>query len=325
MAFERTDFTRLLQRRIVEMFWENYTEVDPVWMSLFTEDKTDEPFVEKQSMLGMGDLEEKKENEAFAYDTVSEGWPIIGSVKSFGKATAVSYELYKDSEFRNLFGDFVQQMAENYPRTRDRYFANVFNNGALLTGTKELDGTVPGVKIDPTRGLLYDGKPLFAGVGNGHPALMNQGQTYANYLPLTLTLENLNTVYDMMTIDNAYDEQGNKIVIRPDTLVVPQALRSTAMQVLSTQYMPTSSGVSSTKINPLYKAFDIIVWPHLTDRNGWFLVERRKGLKVLNRQAPTIDVWQDDETKQFKASIYTRYGCYADNWRYVFACNTPQS
>ena len=324
MALLRNDFTRLLQRQMVELFWENYTEVSPVWQTLFEESNTDDPYVEKQSMIGMGDLEEKKENEAFAYDTPTEGWPVLGSVKPFGKAVAFSHELYTDSQFRGLFSDVVVQMAENYPRTRDRYFARVFNEGALLTGSAVFDGTVPGVKKDPTGGLIYDSRPLFAAAPNGHPALMNQGASYANYMALNLTVENLITAYNAMTINNAYDEQGNKIVLRPNTLVVPQELEMTARQVLNTQFLPTSGGVASTQINPLYRAFALVVWPHLTDPEGWFLVERKKGLKVLNRQAPIIDVWVDPETKQWKASIYTRFGCYVDNWRYAFACNTRQ-
>ena len=324
MAMVRSDFTRLLQQEMSELFWDTYTEVTPVWQTLFTERPITTPYVERQSMLGMGDLEEKKENEPFSYDTPTAGWPVLGAVRSFGKAVAFSYELYNDSQFRGLFAEVVSQIAENYPRTRDRYFANIFNQGALINGHGVFNNTIAGVKADPTGNFIYDNKPLFAAEGNGHPALMSS-QLFANYMALSLTCENLVQVYNAMTINNAYDEQANKIVLNPDTLVVPQELKLQAMQVLNTEFLPTTSGVASTQRNPLYRAFDLVVWPHLTDRDGWFLVQRKKGMTVLTRQAPTIDVWTDPETKQYKASIYCRFGAYVDNWRYAFACNTQQS
>lgn len=323
MALLRTDFTRLLQQQATEIFWENYTEVAPVWRNFFSETNITTPYVEKQSMLGMGDLVEKPENEPFVYDTPTMGWPILGSVRSYGKAVSFSAELYDDTQFRGLFTDMVQQIAQNYGRTRDRFYAQFFNNGAFATGDRVFDATVPGVKQDATGGFIYDGRPLFAQESNGHPALMNQGQTYANYAALSLTQANLEAVYKKMTIDNAYDEQGNKIILRPDTLVVPQELELHAQGILNAEYTATDSGVASTIRNPMYRRFRIVVWPHLTDPDGWFLIQRGQGFKALLRQDPLINVWYDDETMQWRGSVWCRFGGYVDNWRYAFACNTP--
>lgn len=325
MAMLRNDFTRLLTNRATEIFWENYKEVAPVWRNFFSEVNIETPYVEKQSMLGMGDLVEKPENTAFAYDTPSMGWPILGSVRSYGKAVAFSAELYSDTQFMGLFTDLVAQISQNYPRTRDRFYAQFFNKGALEAGDRVFDATVPGVKTDATGGFIYDGKPLFADADNGHPALMNQGQTYANYAALELTQENLEAVYKKMTIDNAYDEQGNKIILRPDTLVVPQELELKAIGILNAEYTATSAGVASTIRNPMYRRFQLVVWPHLTDADGWFLIQRGYGFKALLRQDPIIDVWVDNETKQYRGSVFCRFGGYVDNWRYAFACNTPQA
>lgn len=323
MAMLRNDFTRLLQVQATEIFWENYTEVAPVWRNFFSERTITTPYVESQSMLGMGDLVEKPENTPFAYDTPTMGWPILGSVRSYGKAVAFSKELYDDSQFRNLFLDLVAQLSENYPRTRDRFYAQFFNNGALKAGDRVFDATVPGVKQDATGGFIYDGRPLFASGDQAHPALMNQGATYSNYAALELTQENIEKVYKDMTINNAYDEQGNKIVLRPDTLVVPQELELKALGILNAEYTATTSGVASTIRNPMYRKFRVVVWPHLTDADGWFMIQRGKGFKALLRQDPLINVWIDNETMQYRASVWCRFGGYVDNWRYAYACNTP--
>lgn len=328
MALLRSDFTRLLQQQLVDIFWENYTEVGSVWRALFSEQSINTPYVERQSLLGMGDLVEKGENEPFSYDQPTVGWPILGSVKSFGKAMAFSRELYDDSQFLNLFGESVAQIAQNYDRTRDRYYAQFLNYGALTAGHRVFNATVPGVIVDPTGDFIYDGKPLFAGTAQAHPSLMSD-RTFSNYDTLDLTLENIQKVYTKMTVDNAYDEQGNKIVISPDTIVVPQELELEALALMNQEYVAqdatTGIGGASARRNPFYRKFRIIVWPHLTTADGWFMIQRGYGLRALIRQQPEIEVWEDPETKQMRASVYCRFGAYADSWRHLFANNIPQA
>lgn len=320
MALVRSDFTRLVVRNAVELYWDEYKEVDPVWTNFFREKDTEDPIFQSNSMLGMGDLEEREENEPMSYDQPAMGWPVYGRVRSFSKGISFSSELYNDTKAIGLFNEFIQRIAANYPRTRDRFFADFFNCGALTAGHDVFDATTPGIFADPTGKFIYDGKPLFAGTGNGHPLKMNS-RSCVNYAPLPLTLDNLITVYKQMTIDNAYDEMGNKIIIQPDTLVIPQALEIAAMQLLNTEKMPNLDTTPSIA-NPMYRKFAVVVWPHLSDDDGWFLIQRGMGFKALKRQDMQIDFWYDPETKQYKGSVDCRFGGYVDNWRYAFACNT---
>lgn len=319
----RTDFTQQVLRQAVTLFFQNYDEVAPVWEGLLNHRDVTQPVVQSATMLGMGDLEEVREGETLTYDKPSLGWSNSGLSRSFGKGLSFSKELYDDTQWTNMFFELVRQTAANYPRTRDRFYARYFNNGALLTGHEVFNASLPGVYDDPTGNFIYDGKPFFADAGNAHPTKMSN-QKIVNYFALPLTIDNLKLVYTHMITSNATDEQGNRIMLRPDTLVVPPELAIEAEEILSAQFMPCTTGTPSIK-NVMYNKFDIVVWHHLTAADGWFLMTRKKGITALTRSKPEIDVWYDQETRAYKATIYCRFGGMVDDPRYVIGCNLPQT
>lgn len=323
MALVRNDFTRWIVRESTQLFYDSYTAVPEVWTGLFEERDVATPYIHTNSIIGLGDLEERKESEPTPYDQPTLGWEVYGRVRTFAKGVSFSMELYSDTQAQGLFFDLVRQLADNYPRTRDRFFARFFNEGAKLAGHEVFDATLPGVLPDPTGKFIYDGKPFFADAGNLHPLKMAAGGIQ-NYFALPLTYENLKTVYTHMTTANNVDEAGNKIVLQPDVLLVPPQLEMEALQILNAEYLPNASGTPSIK-NPMYRRFRVVVWHHLTDPDGWFLLQRGKGLKALNRQSLAIDFWQDSDTEEYKGKVVCRFGGYVDNCRFTTACNTPQS
>ena len=324
MAMQRTDFTQALVKRGYEVFWDEYPEVQDVWTALFKEDQVNTPFVERSSMIGLGDLEEKPEGEPFSYDRPADGWPVLGRVRTFGRAIAFSMELYEDTQIENLFAQTVGQWAQSYQRTRDRWYSRFFNEGSWTTGSPVFDNTVPGVKIDPTGRFIYDGKPFFTDAGNPHPTKLSD-ITMVNYFPLPLTHENFQMVWKHMTLNNSFDEKGDEIDLVPDTLLIHPNLRFKAQEILNSEFLPNTATTPSIR-NPLRRIVpNIIEWRRLKDENGWFLLQRQRGMTALNRKELVLDVWEDPETKEVKANVNCRYGGYVDNHRYSIACNTSQS
>ena len=74
----------------------------------------------------------------------------------------------------------------------------------------------------------------------------------------------------------------------------------------------------------VYRRFAIVEWPELENEEGWFLLERGRGMHALNRKDLEIDAWVDPETKTYKALVNCRFGGYVDDIRYACACNTQQ-
>ena len=328
---KRTDFTKYLLKIGYEVFWDGYDEIGSTWEELFAQEDIDKAYIERMTMTGLDDLDEKGEDEPIQYDKMADGWPILAKVRTFAKGIAFSMELYEDTQIEQLFTQAVQSWSKSYTRTRDRFYARFFNEGALLAGSDVFDNSIPGVKLDPTGKFVYDGKPLFADAANAHP-LRHATGTIVNYTPLPIdesvpvevALQNIITVYKQMTIDNAKDEKGDEILIQPDTLVIPRSLEFRANQILNSDYFPKLDATPSVA-NPLKGMLRVVSWPRLTDPNGWFLMEAKRGLVALNRKDITIDVWEDPETKQIKASVVCRFGGYVEDVRYVFGNNIPQS
>lgn len=324
MALMRTDFTQQLVKHGYEVFWDNYPEIQDVWTTLFREEDTGKPFVERASMIGLGDLEEKPESEPFSYDQPADGWPVLGRVRTFGRAIKFSMELYEDTQIEQLFEQAIAQWAQSYQRTRDRWYSRFFNEGAYTDGSEIFDNTVPGVKVDPTGQMIYDGKPFFTDAANPHPTKLSD-ITMSNYFPLELTFENFITVFKHMTLNNSYDEKGDEIDLYPDTLLIHPNLRFKAQEILGSEFLPHTETTPSIK-NPLRRIVpNIIEWRRISDPNGWFLLQRQRGMVALNRKNLNLDVWVDPETKEVKASVDCRFGGYVDNHRYGISCNMPQS
>lgn len=323
MAMLRSDFTRLIVNEAIDLFWREYTEVAPVWTNFFRERPVNTPLYQSSSMIGMGDLMPKKEGEPFSFDQPSMGWDFAGRVHTFGRGIEFSMELYEDTRIRNWFMELVAKMASSYPRTRDRFYAQYFNQGALLTGHPVFNASIPGLYTDPTQNFVYDGKPFLADASNPHPLKMASGGI-VNYFPLDLTHENLVKVWRHMVTHNNRDDNGNKIVLRPDTLVIPPTLTVQAMAILDSKFLPNAQGTPSIP-NPVYRRFDVIEWPELIHDDGWFLMQRGEGMHALNRKDVEIDLWEDYETKTYKALVNCRFGGYVNDVRYIVGCNVPQS
>lgn len=320
MALLRTDFTDVLTSKGYEIFWEKYDYTEDVWNTLFDERNTEEPYVEDSSMIGMGDLVEKKENEPITFDAPMDGYPCVGKVRTFARGMAWSYESYKDTQVEKLFDSCIASWSQSYKRTRDRFYVKFFNYGAITAGNDVFNNSIPGVKTDSSGDVIYDSVAFF---NAAHPDKV--GGTYSNYsAALSLTYANLVTVYNTMTTTNAYDDKGDEIDINPDTLLVPKGLEITALQLVGSQYLPHDSTTPS-KPNPFYNRFTVKPWRRLSDTDAWVLMESGKGLVALNREDVNIDTWVDPETKQYKASIVCRFGGYVRNWRWHYGCNFSSS
>jgi hypothetical protein len=78
-------------------------------------------------------------------------------------------------------------------------------------------------------------------------------------------------------------------------------------------------------VNVLRTIVSPVVWAHLTDTDGWFLGKLKAGLMATDRESVDIEFWQDETSKDYFASIFTRFGGCVTNWRYWYACNIASS
>jgi len=198
--------------------------------------KRDEKFT---SAIGLGDLLEKPEGTDLQTDKPIESYTVVCKNRTWGRKTQFTYETVQDAQsVQNLLSDTVGSWGKSLPRTKDRWYANFFNYGAVTAGNAIYNNGITGVVDDPSGNLIYDGQPWFV-ANDGHKDKAGNG--YSNYAASrSLTHSNLQTTYITYTTTNAKDEKGNNIELIPDTLLIPPALRFTAQVILNTTLLPGS-------------------------------------------------------------------------------------
>jgi hypothetical protein len=155
--------------------------------------------------------------------------------------------------------------------------------------------------------MPYDNKPLFNISGNENTT--KGGGTYYNSVAsLTVTPANFETLYNLVTVTNAYDERDEVITNPVDTLLVrPGADTFLAERLMGTIAMP---GGELNDKNPYYKLCDVISWRYLETAEAAFFVGKRQSddLQFHKRQASEIRFFREEGNLGYKASINIRMG-----------------
>ncbi len=324
MAF-RSEFTELMTRDMYGWFMEAYDQLQPVYPQVFNVQPLVGAYDQDTAGIGLGQLSERAEGDDIVASNPLEGYTVIGKARTFSDSFYLTMEFVEDAtpeKMSSVMQGFASTWASGVVNSKETFAAKFFNYGGYTSGRHDtFDNTITGVITDSSGDFIYTGKPFFALTANNHPA--KDGSSYYNSLgALSLTGANLQTAYNLMTNTNNYDERGEKIALRPDSLLIPPALRFTAKTILGSELLP---GGANNDINTSQNLVEAIEWQYLTDTNGWFVGSRGKGIKFLERKAPVIDFYQDELSKKFYATIDARFGGVVKNWRYWVAANISTS
>ncbi len=129
---------------------------------------------------------------------------------------------------------------------------------------------------DGFAGECYDGEAFFS---DSHPT---GDATQSNTGAAALSGAALQSAISQMA--KLKDEQGRPLAVEADTLVVPPDLEWAALEILSSVLDPDGS---TNAANPLRGRLDLIVSPHLSDTDNWFLFSTKRALKPLILQERT--------------------------------------
>jgi len=324
MAF-RSDMTELMTRDMYGWFMETYEQLSPVYPQIFDVQTLVGAYDQNTAGIGLGQLSERGEGDTIVASNPLEGYTVYGKARTFSDSFYLTMEFVEDAtpqKMSSVMQGFASTWAQGVVNSKETFAAKFFNYGGYTAGRHDtFDNTITGILSDPSGDLIYTGKPFFALSGNNHPA--KDGSTYYNSLgALSLTSANLQTAYNLMTNTNNYDERGEKIMLRPDTLLIPPALRFTAQTILSSELLP---GGANNDINVTQNLVSPVEWQYLTDTNGWFVGSRGKGIKFLERKSPVIDFYQDETSKKYYATIDARWGGQVNDWRHWVAANISTS
>ncbi len=233
-------------------------------------------------------------NGTVKYDTPRRGYEIEYTFDELVKGFAIERKMRDDLQYETIF-DEARGMATAFARKRRKDAASVFNNATS------------------TSYLGYDSKALCA---NDHPRSRTDSTAVDNLGALTLTSSNLETA--VVAHQNLKDDLGEEIVIMPDVLVVPRALRQTAREIVGSEHVPENA---NNAINVQAGNWTIVVDPYLTSPTAWWIVDSTMAtryLKWYDRIMPEFAGVQDFDTMVWKYRGYVRYGYGWSGFRWLY-------
>jgi hypothetical protein len=317
----RNQFTELIKKDMYLYGIEAYENVPSVYDKIFEVRPSDAAFENKTNAIGMGKLSEKKEGEKIVFSNPLEGFTIYTKNRTFGDGVEYTFETVEDApkeKVANMVRDFAKTYGDAYIRTKEQYAARIFNEGGLLDGSDIFNATITGIVDDPTGDFVFDNKPFFNLSNNLRPLYKGGPGVKYNGLALALTSPNLQTAYNLMTIENNRNSRNEIVAVMPDTLLIPPSLRFTAKTILETEKI---IGSNNNDINVTQNLITPVEWHYLTDPDAWFLGAKNMGLVWYDRMPLTFDFWQDMDTKGYKATVIARWGVEVNDWRWWTGSN----
>jgi phage major head subunit gpT-like protein len=232
------------------------------------------------------------------YHVVQPDYEIEYVHTEFAKGFQVERKLNDDMQYDGIFRS-ASEMGAAFGRKRRKDGASTFNNA--------FSASFPG----------YDGVSL---VNASHPISQSEtGTTVSNTLALALNSANLETA--VVQMQDFGDDLGEEITILPDVLVVPRALRKTAIEVTASPQIPENA---NNAINVQAGNWTVIVDPYLTDSNAWFIVDSsmsNRYLKWYDRIMLEFGSDGDFDTFIRKYRGYNRYSFGWSDWRWILGSN----
>jgi len=178
-----------------------------------------------------------------AYEEVQKGFKATYTHKKYSKGILIERELLEDDLYAEV-RKRTRNLAQSVYYTTQYYAALVFNNA--------FNSSYPGP----------DGKPLCA---VNHPLAPGSTGTWSNAGSYDLTADNVETVRNLMKFWT--DDKGNLLAVNPDTLIVPPALRKTALVIADSVKEPFTA---ENNVNIWKGSLNVIEWDFLTDPTAWF-------------------------------------------------------
>ena len=292
----RANFGDLLEPGFRTIFFDQFQTLPTVYDKVFKVNSSSKQQEYDSSVSGFGQLVETTEGAPITYEDPIQGYDKSYVHKKYTKGFKITREMYEDDQY-GVMAKMPKALASATNRTVETICGNIFDN-AFTSGTGG------------------DGKYLCA---TDHP-LTNGGTALDNSHTYGFNETYLETA--LLSMRATTDDKGQKILVRPDTLLVPPALEKEA------NIMMKSTGRTSTnynEINPYQGRLNIMVWDYIDNTQAWFILD--SGLHQLNFFWRVKPEFAQDESFDTDAALYKtrcRFSVGFSDWRGVWGSTGTQ-
>jgi hypothetical protein len=293
-------FVRLFDKRLRQVTENPLKELPPMINELFTKLPSDSAWEEFFEIGALGDVPEF--NGKITSMDINPGYYNRIEPKEYAGQLEFERKLLEDKKFPVLEGR-ASQLVESM-RTMDKIAVRNFaySTSAAFDFMYSEEG----------QPLCSTGHLTKGGYNTALGGFSNTG---------TSTLSKASVAATRLAMRRFRNDIGDRIVIEPDTLLVPDYLYDTAMEIVGSEYDPITA---NNTINMQYKRFKVIPYMRLDDYSTgtWFMIDSKLMKKFniwIERTAPQTNNTIDFDTFIWKFSVYFRIAYGFLNWRWVYS------
>jgi hypothetical protein len=292
-----TDFRSIVEPILNQAFDGVYDQRKDEWKSIFKEENgIARNYHEEPVMFNFGAAPEMADGQPVTYQSGGVLFVKRYIYHVYGLAYAMTKVLVEDGDHVRLGSIFSRALAQALIETKETKCANELNrafNSSYVGG---------------------DGKSLCA---SDHPII---GGSASNLLATAAALSQTSLEQMLINVRNATDNNGKKIRLNPEKLVVATANLFQA-EVLLKSVLKT--GTNNNDINPVKSmgmlSGETAVISRLTSPTAWWIkTNEQEGLKILMRRRLEKSMEGDFETDSMRYKATERYETGWTNWRTLY-------
>lgn len=270
-------------------------------------------------LLGAGNLTRHTvEGQDINFRSPVQGWTALCNYWRFSDGLIFTKEAVEDvntEKVGNMLNGLADSWGESLRYEKETFAALAFNHGGDLLGEYIFNGSHTG-NSDSSGDMLYDSEPLFNLTGNTRST--KGGGTYYNSISgLSLSPSTFEQLYNLYTVTIAFNEQDREITNTPDCLLT----ESGAQGFLAKRILKSTTGMPGTQLNdynPYQGLCEPLEWRYLSDSSAFYVGKKRhKDFQFHERQTPEIEMFRDQNNKNYKVSYDVRFGAFfkVGSWR----------
>lgn len=275
-----------------ELFFDSIDTAEDPRSLLFHMESTSRELDQKQAMASLGVFSQVNEGEIAPKDNFNQTYSKNYSQIKYAKSIGISEEMIADDRW-DLISKMTKSLGRSAQETQLLSAFNVFNN-SFTTETS------------------YDGVSV---ISASHPTLSgNQSNTLAS--PADLTYSSLS---EAETLFRSFkDERGKRLMMRPKVLLVAEANRHNALEIVQSPY---KAGTANNNINALGVdgGLKVVSSPFITDADAWWLLagpeELAYGARIIDREKMSTKTHEDNLAGVLYYVCKYRQALGVDEWR----------
>lgn len=282
-----TDFRAVVEPILNEVFDGVYQQRDDEWKG-FVDQITGIPrnYHEEVMLFGMNTAPEMPDGTPVSYDQGGTLFITRFIYKIYGLAYALTKVLMEDGDHIRIGSTFSKHLAQSMIETKETLCANLLNFAFTA-------GYVGG-----------DGVTL---INSAHP--ISQGRSFSNQLSTAAAMSQTSVEQMLIQVRSAVDNNGKRIRLKAEQLIVPPALEFQAEVILKSVLR---SGSADNDLNPIKSTGMLPNGAHVVTRLSsskawWIQTNAENGLMLVMRRPLERSSEGDFETDSMRYKASERY------------------